>query len=330
VRPARALLAALLAGALVAPPASGQEESGDDSGSEWNGFDLSNLSVPRELVVRGAPRDGIKAVDEPAFAPPEQSETVSALVVVLGVALDEEARGYPEHVLEWHQIVNDTLDGEPVAVTYDPLTGVPRAFRRRVVGADERILTFGVSGLLYNSSFLLYHRETESLWSQVLGRAVAGSLAGETLERIRVRREPTAAWASRHPKTTILERPFPKQIDYRYSPFSGYWVSDRIPYPVVAKDEDLHAKEYVLGVVVDGKARAYLGSAVTAAGGRLEDTFGGVPIQLLYNPDAAYFSWRIPEDVEVTEAYWFAWKAFHPDTDVWEPESTGDGDDGGS
>ena len=72
-----------------------------------------------------------------------------------------------------------------------------------------------------------------------------------------------------------------------------------------------------MGVVAGGKARAYLGSVVTAAGGRLEDELEGRPIRIAYNSELASFSWNVPEDVGATEAYWFAWKAFHPDTEIW-------------
>lgn len=84
--------------------------------------------------------------------------------------------------------MNDVLGDEPVVVTYDPLAGVPRAFRRRV---GDRVLEFGVSGLVYNHNFLLYDRETGSLWVQFTGEAIAGPLAGRTLDRLRIRQEPS-------------------------------------------------------------------------------------------------------------------------------------------
>ena len=97
---------------------------------------------------------------------------------MLGVSIGGDARAYLDSpILEYHQIVNDTVGGVPIAVTYDPLTGAPLAWKRSVGG---RTLRFGVSGLLYNSGFLLYDHETESLWSQFDGRAIAGPLAGKT------------------------------------------------------------------------------------------------------------------------------------------------------
>ena len=97
-------------------------------------------------------------------------------------------------------------------------------------------------------------------------------------------------------------------------------ASDTIPSRVSTQDDRFHPKAGVLGVVVDGKARAYLGPVLTQAGGRIVDDFEGRRVRIAYEPDEGAFSWEIPDDVEVTDAYWFAWKTFHPGTEVWSPE----------
>ena len=288
---------------------------GADEKTDLNGFDVDGATIPREAIVAGGPgRDGIRSVDAPEFASPEEATWVAADTPVLGVEAGGEARIYPVHLLEYHQIVNDVLGGVPVAITYDPLSAVPLAFRRTVAG---RTLTFGVSGLLYNSNFLMYDRETESLWSQFTGAAIAGPLVGKTLERIRVRQETRAAWLAAHPGSQVLARPDRVRIDYRYSPFSAYMIVDAIPFPVNAEDRRYHAKDLVVGARVNGKTRAYLDSLVRKAGGSIEDEFEGRAIRVRYDPKAAVFTWDAPDDVEITEAYWFAWKAFHPETQIW-------------
>jgi hypothetical protein len=282
-----------------------------------NGFSLEKLVVPRDSIVAGGPpRDGIRSVDSPTFAPAAEARWVRGTTPVIGVALGGEARAYPTHLLEYHQVVNDELDGVPVVVTYDPLAGVPRAYRRSVDGV---VLEFGVSGLIYNSNFLLYDRQTDSLWLQFDGRALAGPQAGKRLEPVVVRQEILDVWLARHPDSTVLRPPEPDRFDYRYSRYQAYWVKDAIPFPVAAEDHRYHAKELVVGVVVDGVARAYLGSILTAAGGRAVDEIDGKHIQIDYDTNLGAFAWEVDEGVDVTEAYWFAWKAFHPDTEVWEP-----------
>ena len=280
-----------------------------------NGFDLDGALLPRqEIRAGGPPRDGIESVDKPEFVAAEKAHWVVESNPVLGVAVGEDAHVYPVHLIEPHQIVNDEVGGVPVVVTYDPLVAVPRAYRRKVEG---RTLTFGVSGLVYNSNFLFYDRQTESLWLQFTGQAIAGPMAGKKLERIPIRQELLGTWLSRHPLSQVLSRPRPTKIDYRYSRYSRYMVEDKVIFPVKARDDRFHAKELALGVVVDGRARAYLGSLVTKAGGKVEDEFGGKKIGLVYSTDDGIYSYDVAEGVDVTEAYWFAWKAFYPDTEVW-------------
>lgn len=314
------LAAALLAGALAALAAPAP--AADDEEVVKNGFALGDARVPADEIVEGGPpRDGIKSVDAPSFVSHEESETVEGRTPVHGLVVGDAARVYPEHVMEYHQIVNDAAGGRPIVATYDPLTGVPAAYGREVEG---RTLTFGVSGLLYNHSFLLYDRETESLWVQFTGEAIAGPLAGERLPELRMRRETLDIWLARHPHSRVLERPFPDKIDYRVSQYETYWVQDEILFPVKAKSERFHAKELVLGVTKGDEARAYLGSLATKGGGEVVDTFQGSPVRFVYDTDLGVFSWEIPEDLRVREGYWFAWKAFHPDTEVWRPEGGGD------
>jgi hypothetical protein len=302
------------------PPAGGEEPAAAPAAApEVGGFSLEGVRVPAEHVLPGGPkRDEIASVDTPRFASLEEATWVLAENPVLGVSLGDESHVYPVHVIERHQIVNDVIAGKPVVVSYDPLAGSPRAYERSV---DGRVLEFGVAGLLYNGNFLLYDRATESLWSQLRGDAVAGPLAGRTLRRVEVRQETLASWLERHPDSRVLAPPS-EGVDYRYSPFSSYWLSNRIPSRVDAEDCRFHAKEVVLGVAKQGKARAYLGSLVTAAGGSLDDEFQGGKLHVAYSSRDAVFRYQIPDDVDVTEAYWFAWKAFHPDTEVWHDPGT--------
>jgi hypothetical protein len=297
----------------AAPPGASAAPAVGEAPS-LGGFRLVDARVPVAHIVPGGPaKDAIEAVDAPRFVPVEKATWVLSESPVLGLARGDAAHVYPVHVIERHQVVNDVLAGTPVVVTYDPLAGAPAAYERR---AGERTLDFGVAGLLYNANFLLYDRATESLWSQLRGDAVAGPLAGTRLVRLPLRQEPLARFVERHPGALVLEPPSDR-IDYRHSPFTSYWIENEIPSRVDAVDRRFHAKEVVLGVSRDGKARAYLGSLVTAAGGKLDDEFAGRKLHVEYSSDRAVFRYTAPDDVVVQEAYWFAWKAFHPNTEVW-------------
>ena len=330
-RPALLFVASALAavcgssGALAADAASPNADTGQrqvaaesrPAAEPWNGFDVSNASVAKDKIVAGGPpRDAIHSVDSPEFADAETAgRWVAPSNTVIGFEVGEAAHSYPVHLMEYHQIVNDEVGGVPVVISYDPLTGLPAAYRRRV---SDRTLEFGVSGLVYQSSFLLYDRQTQSLWLQWSGEAIAGPMLGERLERLRVRQEPFAVWRERHPDTKVLVRPMLKQIDYRYSPYSAYWGSDTIPFPVDTVDPTYHPKELVLGLRAGDQARAYLGSVMLRSGGRVVDDFAGHKVRLAYDTDSGTFTWQVPDGIEISEAYWFAWKAFQPDTEVWQ------------
>jgi hypothetical protein len=287
------------------------------------GFSVAKTVVDAGKILPGGPgRDGIQAVDAPAFASIEAADAVSPETPVVGVSIAGDARAYLLPILEYHQVVNDDVGGVPVAITLDPLTGVARVFERKVGG---RTLRFGVSGLLYNAGFLLYDQETQSLWSHYEGRAIAGELAGTELRSLRVRQEEFATWRKREPKTRILIPPDLKRHDYNESPYARYVEEDGSIFPVEARDRRFHAKELVLGVVANGKSRAYLASLLTRNGGRAEDTFEGHAIRVSYESDRGVFEWEAPEGVAVTESYWFSWKAFHPDTEIWKDPGTVEG-----
>ena len=129
-----------------------------------NGFILEPGAIPaEEILAGGPPRDGIPALSHPPHASAE-SAPWSDDTLVIGVAQNSEARAYPLDILIWHELVNDTLGGRPILVSFCPLCGTGIVFDRRIDGSDR---TFGVSGLLYRSDLLLYDRETESLWSQI-------------------------------------------------------------------------------------------------------------------------------------------------------------------
>jgi len=129
-----------------------------------NGFDLSNATIPQnEILPGGPPRDGIPSIDQPHLIKPSDVDFLGEGDRVISVKIGNEVRAYPLRILNWHEIVNDQIGDEPVAVTYCPLAGTSIVFDRQVNG---RKLSLGVSGLLYQSTLIMYDRETESLWPQ--------------------------------------------------------------------------------------------------------------------------------------------------------------------
>jgi len=283
-----------------------------------NGFDLRGALVPVDAIVKGGPpRDGIPAIDRPRFVAAAQSG-LAPNDRVLGLQRGGAVRAYPVRILNWHEIVNDQLGGEPVAVTYCPLCGTGMAFDARVAG---RAASFGVSGLLYDSDMLLYDRGTESLWSQILARAVAGPSKGASLRSLALTHTSWADWRSRHPRSEVLSTDTGHERDYTRDPYDGYEQSARLMFEVQRLDSRIFMKEWVLGLSLDGRHKAYpfdrLSRRVDSQG-RLQDRFAGRTVQIRYDPrhrSAEAFDAEGKPLVSLM-AFWFAWAAFHPDTEI--------------
>ncbi|MBW2267960.1 MAG: DUF3179 domain-containing protein [Deltaproteobacteria bacterium] len=284
------------------------------SAQQRNGFELAPSLVPvEEILAGGPPRDGIPALDGPKFVSAAASAWEDDEHVV-GVSVGGESRAYPLAILVWHELVNDTLGGEPILVSYCPLCGTAMVFDRRVVGRARR---FGVSGLLYLSDLLLYDRATESLWSQVSAMAVTGPSRGKRLDLMRSRVVSWGTWREAHPDTTVLTRDTGHRRAYGQTPYAGYSASGELRFPAPL-DRRYHPKTPTVGVRLRaGAARAYPAIEVVKAGGVVRDRFAGHDVQVVYDPDDGSFRVTAPDEIEVIEGFWFAWVAFHPETSVY-------------
>jgi hypothetical protein len=285
------------------------------AGRSLNGFTLEPASIPIDEILRGGPqRDGIPALDSPAVLDASSTHWGSQERVI-GVEAGGVARAYPLSILVWHELVNDTLGGVPLLVSYCPLCGTALVFDRRI---DDRVHHFGVSGLLYSSDLLMFDRETESLWSQIAGRAVTGPKRDRRLQLIRSRITRWGDWKRAFPGTTVLSPETGHVRQYSRSPYRDYASSSKVLFPV-AVDRRYHPKLPTLGLrLPDGRARGYPSSEIERAGGQVNDRFAGHPVTIRYDPEANLFDVQAPAEVEVIEGFWFAWAAFHPDGEVFE------------
>jgi len=171
------------------------------------------------LVSGGPPPDGIPAIDDPKFQPADQVDWLAGREPLLSLTVGGETRGYPLQVMTWHEIVNDTVGGEPVTVTYCPLCNSGVAFHRQV---GERLLDFGTSGMLYADNLVMYDRQTESLWPQLTGQASVGVLTGTPLEAIPIGVVGWDQFRTAHPDALVLTRDTGYPRDYGRNPYAGY------------------------------------------------------------------------------------------------------------
>jgi hypothetical protein len=196
--------------ALPQVPASGREQGPSALyGLYAYGHGPAGAGLPRPLInpanilPGGPPPDGIPAINHPRFLHTAQVNFLSASEPVLALQIGPDARAYPVQILIWHEIVNDTVGRVPVAVTYCPLCNSAIAYDRRLTG---RVLSFGTSGLLYDSNLVMYDRQTQSLWVQFTGQAVAGVLTGHQLRPYPMQTVSWGAWRAAHPGGWVLSR----------------------------------------------------------------------------------------------------------------------------
>ena len=278
-------------------------------------------SVPLDEIVTGCPGiDCIPSIDQPKY---ENTNTASEWLrdddLGLQLVKDGVARFYPYRILVSHEIVNDTIGGERVLVTYCPLCFTGIVFDPLV--EDSRV-EFGVSGKLRNSNLIMYDRATNSLWSQVTGEAIVGEQTGSQLKIIPSDITKFGLFQAAHPQGEVLSRDTGRPFaSYSSVPYGGD-LTDIPPFlPLSHEDDRLPETAYVLGVVLDDsaslsgrQAKAYHVDAVKQAGS-FTDTIGRATVTVAY--EAASDSVTVTSNGErlpTIPAFWFSWVATHPET----------------
>lgn len=282
-----------------------------------NGFDLANSIIPvAEILSGGPPRDGIPSIDKPHFVSASKADYLKPDDRVIGINFIGEVRAYPIRILNWHEIVNDKIKSQSVAVTFCPLCGSGIVYSANIDGKAHK---FGVSGLLYNSDVLLYDRETETLWSQILSKGVSGKLVNKTLKIIPSSHTSWAAWKKKYPQTKVLSTKTGFGRDYNRTPYGSYTTNSSIYFPTAFKSKKYHPKERVLGITINGKHKVYPFSELAKSGGGvLLDQFSGKKLRLEF--DVTNRDGEIKDStgkiLPSVNSFWFAWYAFHPDAEI--------------
>jgi hypothetical protein len=247
---------ALFAAALFASLAASHAQTDRDR-REWPKTDFAKRTVElSEIESGGPPKDGIPSIDRPRFVSPSAARAwLKPVEPVIAVRIGRDARAYPLQILMFHEIVNDTVDGLPVAVTFCPLCNASIVFDRR---HDARVLDFGTTGRLRLSDLVMYDRQTESWWQQFTGKGIVGHYAGAELKRIPSEIVSFEDFSAAHPNGRVLSRETGFFRSYGSNPYAGYDRIDQIPFLLSVKpDQRLPPMERVLSVSAGGKHRLY-------------------------------------------------------------------------
>ncbi len=250
--------------------------------------DPNHPDHPEPLVevseIQGVvPPDSIPALSDPAFEPGAEVDWLAAVEPVLAMEINGDARAYPLRIMTWHELVNGTVGGVPVTVSYCPLCNSAVAYDRRV---GERILDCGTSGALLNSSLVMYDRQTESLWSHYTGQAVVGHLAGAELDLIPVQAVSFERFLSTYPQGQVLSLDTGHSRRYGQNPYEFYDSNSR-PFLFGGPFDDRLDPIARVVALRDGGEGAVIPYDVLAERRVVPFAFAGRELVALYEPGTA-------------------------------------------
>ncbi len=311
-----------------------------------------------EIRDGGPGKDGIPSIDSPNFVGTDKTSPVlSDDLLVIGIKVGDETRAYPHYILDWHEIVNDDINGVEVALSLCPLTGTSIAWNRMVSGS---LTTFGVSGKLYNNNLIPYDRATNSNWSQVGLQCINGSLIGQRPELVTILETTWGVWKTMYPNTKVLTSNTGFSRNYGVYPYGDYRTNNSyLIFPLTIEDSRIPAKDRVHSIINDDKAKVYkfiafgngnalrdefqgkdillVGDNTTIVSFELDDTSGSLDFEYDYNDTEGFFKdnegtiWNVfgeaisgpgqGNKLKPTTsfiAYWFSIGAFYPNAEIFE------------
>ncbi len=280
-------------------------------------YDLSNPQIPIDEIHTLLPRDAIPALVNPKLESAEAADWLGDDARVIVVEAGGEAVAVPLVILNWHEVANLTVGGEPVAATYCPLCDSATVFSRRLKKKDGKTetLEFGVSGALYNSNVLMYDRTDKGLWSQVLMKAVTGPNAGRSLEMNPIRVVSFGSFKSSHPDGRVVSRDtgYARDYDPKHQPYAWYFKTDKTLVDVRGVGGAMAKKTLGVGIEADGKAWFVPQSRLEAGPVTVKTPLGDVVVSWT---DAGVSVDKAPEGVHTAQSFYFDWSAFYPHTEI--------------
>ena len=151
-------------------------------------FDITNCTLKEIQFHYGIGREKFPALLKPDFisvteADPFYADNSRFLVL----KMDGIIKAYSLKDLTEHEVVNDEINGKPVMAVYCILADLGAIYDRNIGGKP---FTFGLSGYTYYDpdvwegmdGFVLWDRETESLWWPLIGQSVSGDMKGSQMK----------------------------------------------------------------------------------------------------------------------------------------------------
>lgn len=301
-------LPAVLLLVLSLAPGSLLAQTGNIFG-EFN-TDTSKHSIDLDLVLDGGPpKDGIPALTSPDFVSASASTSPDDIRGIF-VDINDDRRFYPYNILVWHEIVNDVVGGEAVAVTFCPLCGSAMLFSREHEG---EVLEFGVSGALYQSNMLMYDQSTHSFWSQAMREAVVGERTGTQLDILPFQLLEFSEVRRKYPDVKVLSKETGHRRNYSRYPYGDYESNMALVFPVIREDDRFHPKK-MMYVFDAGTRTVALDPDMLPENGTRQEEINGQEYEIHREGDVIQVYHTLDDKKERLPGYWemwFSWFVHH-------------------
>lgn len=289
-----------------------------DLASEYN---LDGLTIPKDQIHTLLPRDAIPSLTDPDLIDIADADWLESDDRIIDVTIGDESVAVPIKILNFHEVANITVGGDPVAATYCPLCDSVTLVRRTVMikptdpleDAHEEVLEFGVSGALYNSNVLMYDRQHKGLWSQLGLKAVSGPMVGTSLELLPVKIIPWSQYKEDHANGKVISIDTGHDRQYEGNPYARYFENqDYIMVPIAGFGDALPKKTLGLGIKV-GEQSFFVPIENIAERFVVKTDAGDV---VVVSTDAGVQVVSAPSSVQTVQSFYYSFSAFHPDTQV--------------
>ena len=230
-------------------------------------------------IFQDLPKDASPPLDSPLFLNADESFGLFDDDIILGVAINGDAKAYPIRIMNWHEIVNHSVGGQKISVTYCPLTASG-------VNFDASETEFGNTGALFNNNVVIYDRENRDYWTQMGFTNLTGSMGEKELTMLPIVQTTWGMWRKLYPDTEVLsfDTGYRRNYDVDRYVEAGYTVQEVVWFRQFAPiDRRLNLKEMVLGLVDKEAeiARAYPYSNMGNQAA-INDNFVGRDVLILY------------------------------------------------
>lgn len=211
-----------------------------------------------------------------------QDNTVAADKLVIGVALNGQAKCYPIEIIGYHHQVQDTIGGSPVIVTYCTVCRTGRVYSPEVNGKKESFRLVGMDH--FNAMF--EDATTKSWWRQVTGEAITGELKGKSLTEIPSQQTTLSAWLRSNPASLILQPDTLFKKDY--DDLKGF-DKGTIESGLEKRDSaSWQMKSWVIGIAANDHAKAYDWNTLVT-NRIIQDSMPSLPLLITLETDTAAY-----------------------------------------